>query len=64
MEPIKRVTGPSGALEPVSGVYRLAPIERDEHDPDPDRRRRRPREPERPAIERDDDGRPHVDVKA
>ena len=64
MEPIQRVTGPSGALDAVGGVHRLAPVEREDRDPGRERRRRRPAAPREPAVERDADGRPHVDIRA
>ncbi len=67
MEPIQRVIGPSGTLDGVAAVHRLAPVERDEGAPGRDHERRRPRRPApdpAAAAGRGEDGRPHVDVRA
>ncbi len=66
VEPIRRVTGPSGGLDAVAVVHRLAPVERDERDRgERDRRRRKPPPPAAgTVVEQGEDGRPHVDVRA
>lgn len=70
MEPIQRVLGPRGTLDNVAAAARTAPVARDERDHDRDRRdrerdRRRPAaDPRDQTVHQDDDGRPHVDVRA
>ena len=66
MEPIHRVTGPSGALDRIPGVHGLAPVDRDDRRPEErERRRRKPAPPAvETAVEHGDDGRPHIDVRA
>jgi hypothetical protein len=58
IEPIRR-DAPQGSVPPVARVERR----QERRDEEPPERRRRERPPT-PSITRDDDGTPHVDVRA
>ena len=66
MEPIRKISGSRTGLEAAEaaqGLWRLARDDRrpDEHD-QPRKDRREP--PAQPTVRLDDEGRPHVDVRA
>ena len=66
MEPIRKISASRTGLEgpeALNGLWRLARDERRHDERDQPRKDRR-KAPPQPAVHRDDEGRPHVDVQA